>query len=107
MKDVAHEVVLVRRYIRVGMEETFLKVYGQQDPEGRPGFIDEKLYRLQDQDEPGVTKYINIAWWDSRADFERNFCVETPPKAEYEARQRERIWLSPVDTESIDHAPAN
>ena len=91
------QVVLVHWYVTAGREDEFMRCR-TPTPADTPGFRGETLYRLMDQPDADVTRFVNIGQWDSREDFQRKYGTAPTSQKDFEAKPRKRVWLTPVES---------
>ena len=87
------KIVHVHWHIRRGAESEFLDWWGTNKPTDNPEFIDEVMYRREDEPELDVAEFLNVAMWTSHDAFRRQFPKAKEPRA-FEARLRDRVFLS-------------
>lgn len=91
------QIVLVHWFIVEGREADLHRFWDEHAPgPDTQGFIDETLSEVSEQDELGTTKFINVARWQDRHDFEREFGEQPGERMDFERRLRIRVWLDPL-----------
>lgn len=102
-------IILIRRFVKAGCEDAFLKAYEAERARDNPDFHGETLIRVNSDAElpvglksfelssPDCATYINVAKWSSWEAFGRLCDMSGAGSiADYEVRARERAVLDVV-----------